>query len=244
MTQADYIITEELQQAIVRIATQQQTKLSEFLRKDGNAWLSPTGQGERGWEEVPYWLKGYANLAFVLDDKKMQDEAQIWLEGALGSQKADGWFGPDQNVRGTASRLAGRSDLWPNMIMLFCLQDWHSSTGDPRVIKLMKKYFRYLQSVPEEKKAKLVAGLEAMGLSRVPEQAFGQEAYYSDWLDTEESNRLLRYQRHSFEDFRRECEAAMGTIRPWITIIRPLADWGVLRYSDAWRAHKRRKSDA
>ena len=27
-------------------------EISTFLRKDNNAWLSATGQGERGWEEV------------------------------------------------------------------------------------------------------------------------------------------------------------------------------------------------
>jgi nucleoside-diphosphate-sugar epimerase len=83
----------------------------------------------------------------------------------------------------------------------------------------------------------------AMGLSRVPEQAFGNEAYYSDWLDTEESNQLLQYQRHSFEDFRRECEKTMGPIRPWIALIRPLANWGILRFSEAWRTRKRRLED-
>ncbi len=127
------------------------TELSEFLRKDGNAWLSPTGQGERGWEEVPYWLKGYANLAFVLGNKKMEDEAQTWLEGALGSQKADGWFGPDQGRKGAATRLQGREDLWPNAIMLFCLMDYFEYSRDRRVIDLMTKYANYLKTVPEER---------------------------------------------------------------------------------------------
>jgi nucleoside-diphosphate-sugar epimerase len=80
---------------------------------------------------------------------------------------------------------------------------------------------------------------DAMGLSRVPEQAFGDGAYYSDWLDTEESNRLLNYQRHSFEDFKHMCEKQMRSIRPWVSLVRPLADWGVLRYSEAWRTRKK-----
>jgi DUF1680 family protein len=127
------------------------TELSGFLRKEGNAWLSPTGEGERGWEEVPYWLKGYANLAYVLGDKKMLDETRLWIEGALGSQKADGWFGPDQGRKGAATRLQGREDLWPNAIMLFCLMDYYSYTADPRVIELMTNYADYLKTVPEER---------------------------------------------------------------------------------------------
>jgi len=126
-------------------------EISPFLAKEGNAWLSADGVGDHGWEEVPYWLKGYLNTALVLDDATMLDEARIWIEGALASQKEDGWFGPDQGRGGKATRLQGRDDLWPNMIMLFCLQDWYDATGDERVIELMKRYFRYLASVPDER---------------------------------------------------------------------------------------------
>lgn len=39
-------------------------EISAWLEKDNNAWL--TTQGDHGWEEVPYWLKGYGNLAYIL----------------------------------------------------------------------------------------------------------------------------------------------------------------------------------
>jgi hypothetical protein len=125
-------------------------EVSDFVRKEDNSWLSPTGQGSRGWEEVPYWLKGYLNCALVLQDEEMIAEAKIWIDGALNSQKEDGWFGPDEGRGGAATRLRGRDDLWPNMIMLFCLQDYHSATGDERVIPFMLDYFRYLADVPED----------------------------------------------------------------------------------------------
>ena len=32
--------------------------ISAWLDKENNAWLSETGEGDWGWEEVPYWLKG------------------------------------------------------------------------------------------------------------------------------------------------------------------------------------------
>ena len=47
--------------------------------------------------------------------------------------------------------MKGREDLWPNMIMLFCLQDYYEYSGDERVIGLMTKYFHYLAGVPEQK---------------------------------------------------------------------------------------------
>ena len=126
-------------------------EISKFLKKDKNAWLDPKGEGERGWEEVPYWLKGYSNCAYTLGDEEMVKKAKIWIEGALSSRKPDGWFGPDRKDRGTAARIKGREDLWPNMIMLFCLQDYYDYTGDQRVIDLMKGYFRYLHGLPESK---------------------------------------------------------------------------------------------
>lgn len=127
------------------------TQISRFLKKDGNAWLSRTGDGDHGWEEVPYWLKGFLKCALVLDDQKMLDEARIWIEGALANQKEDGWFGPDGDRTGIATRIKGRDDLWPNMIMQSCLQDWYDATGDQRVIDLMMKYCRYLEQRPEER---------------------------------------------------------------------------------------------
>jgi hypothetical protein len=125
-------------------------EISQFLKKDGNAWLDPQGSGSHGWEEPPYWLKGYGAAAYLLNDPEMIDEAKVWIEGALRSQKPDGWFGPDQQRGGVATRLTGREDLWPNMIMLFCLQDYYDFTNDQRVLTLMTNYFRYLASVPED----------------------------------------------------------------------------------------------
>jgi hypothetical protein len=127
------------------------TEISGFLNKKNNAWLSKTGQGERGWEEVPYWFKGFLGCAYLLDEERMIQEANVWIEGALNSQQEDGWFGPDKGRTGAATDLKGRDDLWPNMIMLFCLQTYYERTSDPRVLKLMEEYFRYLSTVPEEK---------------------------------------------------------------------------------------------
>jgi hypothetical protein len=125
-------------------------ELSSFLEKQGNAWLSPTGDGQHGWEEVPYWLKGYANCAYVLNNEAMIREAQPWIEATLKSQNEDGWFGPDKGRKGVAARNVGRSDLWPNMVMLFVLQSYYEHSGDERVLQLMEKYFRWQLAVPDD----------------------------------------------------------------------------------------------
>jgi len=124
------------------------TEISRFLEKVDNAWLSATGRGDHGWEEVPYWLKGFADCAFLLDDEAHVAEAMLWLEGALGSQRADGFFGP-QSAKSTVASTAGSIDLWPNMVMLACLQSYHEYRGDPRVLDLMRRYFQWEMTVPE-----------------------------------------------------------------------------------------------
>ena len=126
-------------------------EISGFLKKEDNAWLSREGVGKHGWEEVPYWLKGFIGTAYLLEDEAMIREAHVWIEGMLGSRKEDGWFGPDRGRTGVATDLKGRDDLWPNMIALFCLQTFHERTGDPRVIDLMRAYFRCLSAVPEDR---------------------------------------------------------------------------------------------
>ncbi len=121
-------------------------ELSPWLEKDGNAWLSPDGQGKWGWEEVPYWLKGYGDIGYLLGDQRMIAESRIWLEGAINSQRADGNFGPVRIFEDDGSQ-----DFWANMPMLFCLQSYYEYTGDQRVIDLMTRYFKYQMTVPDDK---------------------------------------------------------------------------------------------
>ena len=116
-------------------------EISAWLEKDGNAWLT-TG-GDHGWEEVPYWLKGYSDLAYVLGDKKMKAEAFSWIEAAFKSQRPDGFFGPENKTN-------GKPELWAQMIMLSTLQTYYEYTGDKRVIDLMTKYFRWELALPDE----------------------------------------------------------------------------------------------
>ena len=80
---------------------------------------------------------------------------------------------------------------------------------------------------------------DARGLGRFPPQAYGSGEYYCDWLDTEESQRLLRYQRISFADFIRELRHSSRFTRPLVRLLSPVIRHLMLRYSDAWQAYKR-----
>ena len=70
--------------------------------------------------------------------------------------------------------------------------------------------------------AYLNAFLEAMQIGPLPEAWFSNQPYCTDWLDTQESQRLLRYQRHTFEDIVRETAALLGWRAPLARLARPL----------------------
>jgi hypothetical protein len=116
-------------------------EISAWLDKDNNAWLG-TGT-DYGWEEVPYWLKGFGDMAYILGDEKMIEEAKTWIEAVFKSQREDGYFGPyiEKN---------GKPDLWGNMIMLWCLQSYYEYSNDQRVIDLMTDYFKWELALPDE----------------------------------------------------------------------------------------------
>ncbi len=116
-------------------------EISAWLQKDGNAWLSKGG--EFGWEEVPYWLRGYSMTAYIFDDPKMLEESKFWIEAIMASQREDGYFGPE-NVHN------GRYELWANMIACWIMQEYYEYTGDERVIGVMSKFFKWVAAYPDE----------------------------------------------------------------------------------------------
>jgi len=107
-------------------------EISAFCRPD-SGWLDP--EGKTGWEEAPYWLRGFGDLGYVLDDARIISAAKAWLDAVIKSQQPDGWFGPRDNK--------SAHDAWPNMIMLFALRSRYEATGDERIVPMMKRYFKY-----------------------------------------------------------------------------------------------------
>lgn len=116
-------------------------EISAWLQKEGNAWLKTGGQW--GWEEVPYWLRGYGNLAYLMKDEAMLKETRFWIESILSSQREDGNFGP-------LHLNDGKQDFWPNMIVLWIMQSYYEYSGDERILDFMTKYCNYQLTVPDD----------------------------------------------------------------------------------------------
>ncbi len=114
--------------------------VSAWLDKNNNQWLND--HGDHGWEEVPYWLRGYCSLAYILDDEEMKKEAKIWFDAVLSNLKDDGFLGP-RNYEN------GNPEVWAQMIMLWSLQTYYESTGDQKVLDAMTNYFNWEMTVPD-----------------------------------------------------------------------------------------------
>lgn len=119
-------------------------EISGFLKYEGNGWVDP--KSNVGWEELPYWLRGYGDLGYVLKDEKIIAATRVWIEGILANQKPDGYFGPDK----LRTAEGGFADLWPHMLILDALHSYYDYSADERIPKFMLNYFRWQNSQPPE----------------------------------------------------------------------------------------------
>ena len=118
-------------------------EISKWCQFNGSAWTSPKGEGQFGWEELPYWLKGYVDLGYVLEDQRIIGESKRWIDAILASQRPNGYFGSQANFK--------TPDIWPNMIVLYALRSYAEATDDKRIAPFMTRYFRWFATVPREK---------------------------------------------------------------------------------------------
>lgn len=68
----------------------------------------------------------------------------------------------------------------------------------------------------------------ALGVT-LPREMLGQGQFYTYWMDTQESESILRFQRHSFDDFRQDLRRTIGRWRPLAAPLASLVLWGLRR---------------
>jgi len=69
----------------------------------------------------------------------------------------------------------------------------------------------------------LGAAMSACGLT-LDSDVFGQDAFYTHWMNTEESQRILQYQMHYFSDYINEMQVALKRVRILLTPVRPIVN--------------------
>ncbi|MFJ4677742.1 RICIN domain-containing protein [Kitasatospora sp. NPDC088783] len=114
-------------------------QLSHFLDLNTSGWTHPD---RVGWEEVPYWLRGYVDLAVATRDATALATARRWIDAIVATRQSDGFFGP------TALRtsLNGGPDFWPFLPLTWALRSWQEYSGDTRIIPLLSAFFRYMNA--------------------------------------------------------------------------------------------------
>jgi nucleoside-diphosphate-sugar epimerase len=82
--------------------------------------------------------------------------------------------------------------------------------------------------------------MDIMGIGKLPEEAFGHDPYCTDWLDSEESEKLLHYQRHSFDEITAELAryaAPGGLTKLFMPLVRPFVRRWLLQMSPYLKAN-------
>jgi nucleoside-diphosphate-sugar epimerase len=87
--------------------------------------------------------------------------------------------------------------------------------------------------------------MSAIGIGPVPTDAFVRtdvRRFFGDWLDTEESQRLLRYQKRGLSEQKEDMRRDFGAIVPLLRLLRPVATWYLTRRSPYLKENRRRVS--
>ena len=76
--------------------------------------------------------------------------------------------------------------------------------------------------------------MDAIGIGPFPAEAFvraGAPRFMGDWLDTAESQRLLRYQTRALCELKADLRKDLGMVAPLIRLLRPAVTWFLVRSS-------------
>jgi hypothetical protein len=82
----------------------------------------------------------------------------------------------------------------------------------------------------------------AVGIGPISHDAFLRAKparFFGDWVDTEESQRLLRYQTRTLNEQLEDMKKDFGMLVPFIRLMRPLATWFVTRTSAHLKENRR-----
>ncbi|MBO7720965.1 MAG: glycoside hydrolase family 127 protein [Kiritimatiellae bacterium] len=119
---------------------------SRFLTPT-NGWLR--ADGAIGWEEQPYWFRGFVKTAALTGDKRLLAVAKDWVEKILATRDGDGWYGPRRLKNHRCRNGKKICDIWGHMVMNEALISWHEYTGDKRVFDMLLGFYRYLSTLDE-----------------------------------------------------------------------------------------------
>jgi len=87
------------------------------------------------------YLNGLVSIAYILDDARLKNKAQEYIEWILSSAQPDGWFGPPWEQGYEEATVC---DPGHQKNALAALALYYEATQDARVIPLARNFFNYL----------------------------------------------------------------------------------------------------
>ena len=121
------------------------TEISSFLTDD-NGWF---GTEKEGWEEQPYWFRGFYDLAVLTKNERLNRIKEVWIEKILSSQTAEGYFGASLHRLVKGKNGKGICDLWPHMVMIDAIIHHYEFTSDKRVVPFMSGLFPFCWDISD-----------------------------------------------------------------------------------------------
>ena len=119
-----------------------------YFKPDRNGFLYP--ETANGWEEIPYWFRGFYPLAVLTQNEEHLATANQYIEALFASRQEDGWFGPaylkEYDVLPNGLKMP---DLFPAMMLLDALILHYENTGDVRVMDTMEGFFDFCRNIPD-----------------------------------------------------------------------------------------------
>jgi nucleoside-diphosphate-sugar epimerase len=85
----------------------------------------------------------------------------------------------------------------------------------------------------------------SIGIGPIPAEAFVRaehRRFFGDWLDTEESQRLLQYQKRGLSELKADMRENLGVVAPLLRLLRPVVTWLLVRSSPYLKENRRVQS--
>ena len=89
--------------------------------------------------------------------------------------------------------------------------------------------------------------MSAIGIGPLPADAFVRtdvQRFFGDWLDTDDSQRLLQYQKRGLSELKADMRNDLGAFVPLIRLLRPAITWSVVRSSPYLKENRQRRAEA
>jgi hypothetical protein len=117
-------------------------------------WLGGTEEYSELHESAPYWYNGIVPLAYVLNDERLKDQVNQFLDYTLDHQSEDGWLGPE-----TTKATRG---IWARCLLLQGMMN-HAIADVEQAPKIVDSMFRFARLANTMLKANYTGFIQGPG---------------------------------------------------------------------------------